>query len=375
MSFTKSPRILVAPLDWGLGHAARCIPVIKELIQQEAEVIIYGSAHVLNYLQKQFPTLEQIQSNEQEIHYAKYLPAWLKILLQTNKISKNIKLEYTNLQSLIKTRQIDGVISDNRYGLNSKLIPCVFITHQLNPRVPRAFGFLRKLIQHKVTAWTSHFDEIWIPDLPGSHSLSAELSFSASKNSPLKHIGILSRFTSNQIVQNKSKGYLAIISGPEPQRTIFFQELLRIEKSLSLGMTFIIDKIPEEVSSDETRNIRILVQPNDQEFLKEVSIAQQIVCRSGFSSLMDLIRLKRTALFIPTPGQTEQEYLASISRKWGFGYRKQADLKSIKTREDWEACFNSKELINYSYQEEETQSTKLLASVVRDFLKTINQTE
>ena len=85
MSFTKSPRILVAPLDWGLGHAARCIPVIKELIQQEAEVIIYGSTHVLNFLKKQFPNLEQIQSNEQEIHYAKYLPAWLKILLQTKK--------------------------------------------------------------------------------------------------------------------------------------------------------------------------------------------------------------------------------------------------------------------------------------------------
>jgi len=375
MSFTKSPRILVAPLDWGLGHAARCIPVIKELIQQEAEVIIYGSAHVLNYLQKHFPHLEQIRSNEQEIHYAKHLPAWLKILLQANKINKNIKLEYTNLQSLIKTHQIDGVISDNRYGLNSKLIPCVFITHQLNPRVPCAFGFLRKLIQHKVTAWTSHFDEIWIPDLSGSHSLSADLSIAKSKNSQHKHLGILSRFSSDQIVQSKPNGYLAIISGPEPQRTIFFQELLRIEKSLSLGMTFIIDKLPEEVSSDETRSMRILVQPNDHEFLKEISNAQQIVCRSGYSSLMDFIRLKRTALFIPTPGQTEQEYLASISRKWGFGFRKQSDLKTINSIEDWEACFNSKELINYSNQEEETQSEKLLASVVRDFLNTINRNE
>ena len=375
MSFTKSPRILVAPLDWGLGHAARCIPVIKELIQQEAEVIVYGSPHVLNFLKKQFPNLEQIQSNEQEIHYAKYLPAWLKILLQTNKISKNIKLEYTNLQSLIKTQQIDGVISDNRYGLNSKLIPCVFITHQLNPRVPRAFGFLRKLIQHKVTDWTSHFDEIWIPDLQGSHSLSQDLSFSESKNPLLIHIGILSRFASNQIVHNKPNGYLAIISGPEPQRTLFFQELLRIRNSLSLGMTFIIDKIPEEVSSDLTRNMRILVQPNDHEFLQEISNAQQIVCRSGYSSLMDLIRLKRTALFIPTPGQTEQEYLASISQKWGFGFKKQSDLKSIKTREDWESCFKSNEHLSYSYQEEETQSAKLLTNVVRDFLKSINRTE
>jgi uncharacterized protein (TIGR00661 family) len=375
MSFTKSPRILVAPLDWGLGHAARCIPVIKELIQQEAEVIIYGSAHVLNFLKKHFPNLEQIQSNEQEIHYAKLLPAWLKILLQANKINNNIRIEYTNLQSLIKTRQIDGVISDNRYGLNSKLIPCVFITHQLNPRVPRAFAFLRKLIQHKVTVWTSHFDEIWIPDLPGSHSLSADLSDTLLKNSRYKHIGILSRFTSDQIVHNTRNGYLAIISGPEPQRTIFFQELLRIEKSLSLGMTFIIDKISNKVSSDEMNNIRILVQPNDNEFLQEISNAQHIVCRSGYSSLMDLIRLKRTALFIPTPGQTEQEYLAEESKKWCFGYRKQTDLKSIKTREDWESCFNSNKHLSYSYQEEETQSGKLLASVVRDFLNTINRTE
>jgi uncharacterized protein (TIGR00661 family) len=375
MSFTKSPRILVAPLDWGLGHAARCIPVIKELIHQEAEVIVYGSPHVLNYLKKHFPNLEQIRSNEQEIHYAKHLPAWLKILLQANKINKNIKLEYTNLQSLIKTRQIDGVISDNRYGLNSKLIPCVFITHQLNPRVPRAFAFLRKLIQHKITAWTSNFEEIWIPDLPGSHSLSADLSIATSKNSKHKHLGILSRFSLDQIVQSKPNGYLTIISGPEPQRTIFFQELLRIEKSLSLGMTFIIDKLPEEVSSNLTRNMRILVQPNDHEFLKEISNAQQIVCRSGYSSLMDLIRLKRTALFIPTPGQTEQEYLASISQKWGFGFRKQSDLKSINSIEDWESCFNSNKQLSYSYQEEETQSQILLKNTVRDFLNTINRTE
>ena len=375
MSFTKSPRILVAPLDWGLGHAARCIPVIKELIHQEAEVIVYGSPHVLNYLKKHFPHLEQIRSNEQEIHYAKQLPAWLKILLQANKINKNIQLEYTNLQSLIKTRQIDGVISDNRYGLNSKLIPCVIITHQLNPRVPRAFAFLRKIIQHQITAWTSHYDEIWIPDLSGSHSLSADLSIAQSKNSQHKHLGILSRFSSDQIVQSKPNGYLAIISGPEPQRTIFFQELLRIEKSLSLGMTFIIDKLPEEVSSDETRNMRILVQPNDNEFLQEISNAQKIVCRSGYSSLMDFIRLKRTALFIPTPGQTEQEYLASISRKWGFGYRKQADLKAIKTKEDWESCFKSSEQLNDTFPEEENQSHILLKNAVRDFLMGLNRTE
>ena len=375
MSFTKSPRILVAPLDWGLGHAARCIPVIKELIQQEAEVFIYGSAHVLNYLQKHFPHLEQIQSNEQEIHYSKHLPAWLKILLQTNKINKNIKLEYTNLQSLIKTHQIDGVISDNRYGLNSKLIPCVFVTHQLNPKVPRNLGFLRKSIQHKIIAWTSNFDEIWIPDLSCSHSLSADLSITTSKNSKHKHLGILSRFSSNQIVHNTPNGYLAIISGPEPQRTIFFQELLRLDKSLSLEMTFIIDKISNKVSSDEMDNMRILVQPNDREFLREISNAQHIVCRSGYSSLMDLIRLKRTALFIPTPGQTEQEYLAEESMKWGFGFKKQSTLKAIKSIEDWESCFKSNEQLNDTFPEEENQSHILLKNAVRDFLNTINRTE
>ena len=375
MSFTKSPRILVAPLDWGLGHAARCIPVIKELIQQEAEVFIYGSAHVLNYLQKHFPHLEQIQSNEQEIHYSKHLPAWLKILLQTNKINKNIKLEYTNLQSLIKTHQIDGVISDNRYGLNSKLIPCVFVTHQLNPKVPRNLGFLRKSIQHKIIAWTSNFDEIWIPDLSCSHSLSADLSITTSKNSKHKHLGILSRFSSNQIVHNTPNGYLAIISGPEPQRTILFQELLRIEKTLSLGMTFIIDKISDKVRSDEMNNMRILVQPNDHEFLQEISNAQHIVCRSGYSSLMDLIRLKRTALFIPTPGQTEQEYLAEESMKWGFGFKKQSTLKAIKSIEDWESCLKSNEQLNDTFPEEENQSHILLKNAVRDFLNTINRTE
>ena len=259
--------------------------------------------------------------------------------------------------------------------LYSKSISCVLITHQLNPRVPRAFGFLRKFIQYKVSAWTSHFDEIWIPDLPGSHSISADLSIATSKNSQYKHLGILSRFSLNQIVQRKPNGYLAIISGPEPQRTIFFQELLRIRNSLSLGMTLIIDKLPEEVSSDETRNIRILVQPNDHVFLQEISHAQHIVCRSGYSSLMDLIRLKRTALFIPTPGQTEQEYLAEESMKWGFGVKKQNTLKAIKSIEDWEACFKSKKQSNDLFPEEESQSHILLNNTVRDFIQKVNRTE
>jgi hypothetical protein len=235
--------------------------------------------------------------------------------------------------------------------------------------------FLRKSIQHKITSWTSNFEEIWIPDLQGSHSISLDLSFSASKNPQLKHIGILSRFSSNQIVHNKPNGYLAIISGPEPQRTLFFQELLRIRNSLSLGMTFIIDKISNKVSSDEMDNMRILVQPNDDEFLQEISNAKHIVCRSGYSSLMDLIRLKRTALFIPTPGQTEQEYLAEESVKRGFVYRKQSSLKSIKSIEDWESCFKSNEQMNDTFLEEENQSQILLKNAVRDFLNTINRTE
>ena len=236
-------------------------------------------------------------------------------------------------------------------------------------------GFLRKSLQHKITAWTSHFGEIWIPDLSGLHSLSADLSITTSKNSKHKHIGILSRFSSNQIVHNTPIGYLAIISGPEPQRTIFFQELLRIRNSLSLEMTFIIDKVSNKVSSDEMNNMRILVQPNDREFLQEISKAQHIVCRSGYSSLMDSIRLKRTALFIPTPGQTEQEYLAEESVKWGFGYRKQSSLKSIKSIEDWESCFKSNEQLNDTFPEEENQSHILLRNAVCDFLMGLNRSE
>jgi UDP-N-acetylglucosamine:LPS N-acetylglucosamine transferase len=140
-------------------------------------------------------------------------------------------------------------------------------------------------------------------------------------------------------------------------------------------MTFIIDKISNKVSSDEMDNMRILVQPTDDEFLQEISNAKHIVCRSGYSSLMDLIRLKRTALFIPTPGQTEQEYLAEESMKLGFGYRKQSSLKSIKSIEDWESCFKSNEQLNDTFPEEENQSHILLKNAVRDFLMGLNRTE
>jgi len=330
-------RILIAPLDWGLGHATRCIPIIRYLLEKGCEVIIGADGRPMQLLQKEFPNLQFIPMPGYGISYPKSGSMALKIASQIPKILKGIKRENLLLKKIIKEGKIDAVISDNRFGLWSKDVPCVFITHQLMIKSP--FG--EKWIHQLNKKYISKFTECWVPDLPrplipssaGEGKVTAGFSGDLSHKFPLpgnaKFIGLLSRFESPQPpsrlrealwrseVQRVDKRHLIIIlSGPEPQRTVLEEKILKQLAPLSFGRgvggeVLIVQGITEKNERRKIfENVEMVSHLTSEELQKEILSSEIILSRPGYSTVMDLAVLGKKAIFVPTSGQTEQEYLA-----------------------------------------------------------------
>jgi uncharacterized protein (TIGR00661 family) len=365
MSGKVAPRILVAPLNWGMGHTTRCIPIIRELEKQGAEVLLMGTEQQLTFLQKYFPNAEYILSESLTVRYSKWLPAWLKIILQAPDIKRNIHEEYTSLQSLVKTRQIDAVISDNRYGLHSNDCISILITHQLELPLPLVLSPFRWISRRNLSKLLRPFNHIWLPDFP-NHALSGALSKASFE---VEALGCLSRFESSISIQTSSRNVLAILSGPEPQRSIFFLELLRISTSNPTEITFVIDEIPDMVSSEMLQNCWVFIRPSDDEFQQLIQSHEAIICRSGYSSLMDLYRLGKKSLLVPTPGQTEQEYLANYWEEKGFVQLPQAELKQLRSFQELLQMCPTSHVVTSTEKEE---SAALLQQAIAQLMQRIS---
>jgi uncharacterized protein (TIGR00661 family) len=305
ISLESKKRILVAPLDWGLGHATRCIPVIRQLLEQDAEVIIAADKRPLELLKNEFPTLEFIVLPGYNIHYPQKGSMALQMLWQIPKLLAAIKREHAQLEEIIKQKIIDAVISDNRYGLWSKQIPCIFITHQLFIKAP--FG---ELILHTINKrYINRYTKCWVPDIEGTGNLSGELSHNKKISLNTFFIGPLSRFSSN-VTATEKWDILAILSGPEPQRSVFEKIILDELRTTKLKC-LVVQGIPEKNDSKKlSGHIEIVSHLNSTEMNKMIIASELIISRPGYSTIMDLSVLGKKAIFIPTPGQTEQQYLA-----------------------------------------------------------------
>ena len=295
-------RILVAPLDWGLGHASRCVPIAKALEKEGYEVVFAASGRPLELLIQEFPKNDFIKLEGYNISYPKNGQMALSMLSQLFKIWKGIRQEHKQLQQIIDDYNIDGVISDNRYGLYSKKVPCVFVTHQLQIQSPIFSESLQK-INFK---YIQKFDECWVPD-SDTHQLSGQLS--KANNSPFKcqYIGALSRFES--LEKTEDLDVLAIVSGPEPQRSIF-EELLRKQLTTSKFKAVLVLGKTEENKEEEIGNLKVISHLNAKSLNQQMVNANVVISRSGYSTVMDIAKLHKKAIFVPTPGQTEQLYLA-----------------------------------------------------------------
>lgn len=307
-------RIFISPLDWGLGHAARCVPVIRYLLEKGIEVIIGTEGMHLLFLKEHFPQVEFAAFPGYRISYSSYFHAGVKTLLQLPDIRSAINKEHTLLSKLINERNINAVISDNRYGLWSKKIPSVIITHQLNIQTPLASSFLSKSVQRHI----KHFYECWIPDYAGAENLSGALSHPIPNGINGKYIGPLTRFHSpTQSFKKKEYDLLVVLSGPEPQRSILEKKIIKQLNYLPLLKTLIIQGLPgNKPVQSNLKNVEILPHLPDTELQDKILVSEIILSRPGYSTIMDLHKINRRKwIFIPTPGQTEQEYLARLMQK------------------------------------------------------------
>ncbi len=308
----KKPRILVAPLDWGLGHATRCIPIIRELLSQHADVWLAGEGAQEHLLKTEFPELPFLHLPGYNMQYAKTAAGLIwKMIKQLPKIQRAIKEENRWLKKMIDEHDFDAVISDNRYGLYHSTIPCFFITHQLT--IKSSLGrWTEKILQKRNYQYINRFKECWIPDLPASNNtitLAGELSHPANKpNTPTRYIGLLSRFKQSDTAAKKNN-LLIILSGPEPQRSILEEKIIK-DISHYNGTATIVRGLPGTSSLiPSTGMIQFFNHLPANEMNTAMQKAEYVISRSGYSTIMDIVVLQKTSILIPTPGQTEQEYL------------------------------------------------------------------
>lgn len=298
-------RILVAPLNWGLGHATRCVPIINALIDFGFEPIIASDGDALVLLQKEFPDLFSIELPSYKISYSKQKAYFkLKLLKDTPKILKAIKAEKKATKHIVKTHDIVGIISDNRLGVYSKKVPSVIMTHQLNVLSGNT-TWLSTLLHKK---FIRHFDTCWVPDFEVDDNLSGKLGHGNSIKVPIKYIGPLSRFLKKDSeILNK---LLVILSGPEPQRTLLGEKLLEALKNYKEKVIFVYGNIEDEQTIQVVGNITLYNFMTTNQLEKTINESELIISRSGYTTILDLAKLGKKAFFIPTPGQYEQEYLA-----------------------------------------------------------------
>ena len=329
----KSYNILICPLEWGLGHAARMIPLARKLREMNNNIFIGSGEKHLSLFRNELPGLSYIQFPGFKPGYSRFLPQYLALLLKTPLLLYHIILEHFRLKRIIRKHAIDIVISDNRFGLWNRKVKTVYVTHMPLIPLPKPLRFLEffGILLHR--AVIKKYSLCFIPDLPGELNVSGRLSHGIKLPDNVRYIGILSRFISMgpYLQENpvKFQHNTVILSGPEPQREIFKQKLVTLLKDKE-PMTVMLegrpDKMREIVRSGNIINYNHLPASEMKEM---ITGSKSIITRSGYTTIMELVSLNCSALLIPTPGQTEQEYLAEyLSEKEWFSTISQSEIKA-----------------------------------------------
>lgn len=343
-SHIHQAKILIAMLDWGLGHTTRCIPIIRQLQEQQCCITIAVNMAQKSILKSELNDIEYLELDGYDIRYSKSGKFFLwNLFLQLPKFLRAIREEHRWIQKIQTIHHFDAVISDNRYGFYLPEVPSVLITHQLSPISGKGilFDILVRFIHFRMIR---QFQECWIPDNPGIPNLAGRLSHPKKLPKNAFYIGPQSRFEHTKIPNEKLKlpeqsilpqaadssntgnktkipgdvTILAILSGPEPQRTML--ENIVLEQMKKVEVTCILVRgLPRGNSAPEhSRNIQIFQHLDSESMFTYMQQATLIICRSGYSSIMDLVCIQKKALLIPTPGQTEQEYLAEALQQQGI---------------------------------------------------------
>jgi len=323
----KKPSVCISPIDWGLGHATRCITLIQSFQELGYEVYIASEKNQETILKEAIPTATFLNLRGYRIKYAKrgfMLP--IVLLTQVPKIIYSIINEYRWLKKAQEEFKFDLIISDNRFGFYHKKVPSVFITHQLNVQTP--FEWSTRWFQKMLYAWLKKFTACWIPDIKDPNNLSGILSNPPHKPTiPLWYMGCLSRLmeaaNNKAITNNYSKVFLGILSGPEPQRTLIEDLLWTSGNKLNIKFVMIAGTPTNKEAYQQNNNATLYPHLAARELAQQIRAAEFIICRGGYTTLMELIPFNKKLILIPTPGQTEQMYLGNLWQE-----------------KNWALCFN-----------------------------------
>ena len=318
----SSKNILVAPLNWGLGHATRCIPIIRELEKNGFTPILASDGAALQILQKEFPYLQTLTLPSYKIEYAKNAATFKwKLLKNSPKIINAILSEKRLVKKWILEYGLNGIISDNRLGVYSKKIPSVFITHQLTVLSGKTTWISSKLHHYFIKKFT----QCWIPDMEEQPNLTGKLGHLKNNKMNLIYLGPLSRLEKKELPIQYD--LMVLLSGPEPQRTYLEQKLKNEVQFFTGKVLFIEGAIASEQKTERYQNVTYYNFMTTQELEIAFNESAMVLCRSGYTTIMDLAKLGKKAFFIPTPGQSEQEYLAKrLQRKSFVPYANQEDF-------------------------------------------------
>jgi len=311
---TGKLKALICPLDWGIGHATRCVPVISKLTELGFEVVVAASGRPLDFIRKEYPEIKFINFPGVSILYPENDRISLKLFRLLPALLHGIRREHQTLKKIAAQLDATLIISDNRYGCWHASIPSVFITHQLNIQVPGLLKFIQPLLNKLNYRFISKYKASWIPDFELHRGLAGDLSHPRKLPQNAHYVGILSRFfiPDNPFTGNVPPDFdlLVMLSGPEPQRSILEEKILRQLTSINMQVAM-VRGMPE---SDEAyvldNRIHIFSHLDSAKLSDLITRSALVICRSGYSSIMDMVTLGKRAIFIPTPGQTEQEYLS-----------------------------------------------------------------
>lgn len=323
----KRKKILLCPLDWGLGHASRDIPIIYLLKDNNFDIHIAGSLKILNFLKKEVSDAKFIEFRNYKVKYSRQNSQVINMFFLIPKIVYWTIKEHFLLKSLIKKYDIDIVISDNRFGLWNKKVISIFITHQLKVIFPKRYRKLEFIYEFLLRFIINKYDDCWIPDYEGVDNLSGSLSHFAKMLDNIKYIGLLSRFSrlKEDLSEPKIYDLLFVLSGPEPQRSLFEEIIYKQIENSNLEIAIVRGTTEKSILSYSVQKFDLL---NTRELNQLINISDVVICRSGYSSVMDLIVKKKKAILVPTPGQTEQEYLAEyLFQKGIFEFSTQENFK------------------------------------------------
>ena len=311
-------KILVAPLNWGLGHASRCVPLVQRLLNEGHEVILGGDGESLTLLRKHFPKLRYTYLAPLNLRYSKgQRQVWAMIKAMPQLLKWSIQ-DHLMLKSLLREEPIDQVISDNRFGLYNKQTECIYMTHQLHIMLPRGWRWAEGIASRMHARIYARYNKVWVPDYEDpQQNLAGDLSHNGAQ---VEYIGPLSRFEISKyrdLEISKQYDIVAVLSGLEPHRTLLENEIIARYKD-SAEQVLIIQGLMHRPNTRIKRgNLTIVPYMGDKELVSALLGAKHIIARSGYSTIMDLEALGRMdkAELIPTPGQPEQEYLAAYFAK------------------------------------------------------------